>query len=113
MSRRKTPHKPPTISVQTARLSRALFLPNRPASRGLFYWLKGISMTDNIRGGPLPDLGTLEIMADWKQDIRKRFERAQLRYELIGGNGPEIEALGDEMRDFSRVAQVLKGVISS
>jgi hypothetical protein len=68
---------------------------------------------NKIEAGPLPDIATLEIMADWKQDLRARFERAQLRYELIGGNGPEIEALGDEMRDFSRVAQVLKGVIRS
>jgi hypothetical protein len=68
-------------------------------------------MTDNnVEAGPLPDTETLEIVATWKDDLRTRYERAKLRYELIGGNGPEIEALGAEMRDFSRLCKVLKAV---
>jgi hypothetical protein len=62
------------------------------------------------RAGSLPDEETLRIVADWKADLRARYERAQLKYELIGGNGPEVEALGDEMREFSRLCKVLKGV---
>ena len=68
---------------------------------------------ENIEGGPLPDNHTLEIVTDWKADLRARYERARLRYELIGGNGPEIEALGAEMRDFSRLCEVLKGVTAN
>ena len=68
---------------------------------------------DNQEAGPLPDINTLEIVADWKHDLRTRYERAKLRYELIGGNGLEIEALGAEMRDFSRLCEVLKGVTAN
>ena len=69
-------------------------------------------MTDNdVEAGPLPDINTLEIVADWKHDLRTRYERAKLRYELIGGL--EIEALGAEMRDFSRLCEVLKGVTAN
>jgi hypothetical protein len=60
--------------------------------------------------GTLVDTETLRIMADWKQDLRIRYERAQLRWELVGGNGPEIEAIGAEMQAFSDVVQTLKGV---
>jgi hypothetical protein len=69
-----------------------------------------MSHAEDIKSGPLPDIDTLEIVADWKADLRTRYERAKLRYELIGGNGPEIEVLGAEMRDFKRLCQVLKAV---
>ena len=67
---------------------------------------------NNIEAGPLPDIDTLEIIADWKDDLRIRYARAQLRYELIGGNGPEIEAMAAEMADFSRVVAILKGLVA-
>jgi hypothetical protein len=59
----------------------------------------------------IPDTDTLNILATWKADLRIRFERAQLRWELVGGNGPEIEAIAAEMKAFSDVCQTLKGVI--
>ena len=71
-------------------------------------------MTDKkTEAGPLPDIETLAIVADWKHDLRARYKRAELRYELIGGNGPEIEALSAEMEDFKRLCRVLKGVIGN
>jgi hypothetical protein len=30
------------------------------------------------------DLDTLELVADWKEDLRARISRAQLRFELAG-----------------------------
>ena len=59
---------------------------------------------------PLPDIDTLEIVADWRVDLSTRLKRAQLRHELVGLNPEEIAALGDEARDFSRLVKVLKGV---
>jgi hypothetical protein len=39
----------------------------------------------DIKAGPLPDIDTLSVVADWKADILTRYDRARLRYELIGG----------------------------
>jgi hypothetical protein len=68
-------------------------------------------MTDKITAGPLPDIDSLEIIADWRVDLSTRLKRAQLRHELIGLDPEEIAALGDETRDFKRLCQVLKGLI--
>jgi hypothetical protein len=68
-------------------------------------------MTPNdIKAGSLPDIDTLEIVADWRVDLSTRLKRAQLRHELVGINPEEIAALGGEARDFSRLVKVLKGV---
>jgi hypothetical protein len=66
---------------------------------------------DNIMAGPLPDIDTLEIIADWQDDLSMRMKRAQLRHEMIGLSPEEIIELGDEARDFTRLCKVLKGVI--
>jgi hypothetical protein len=58
----------------------------------------------------VPDIETLEIIADWKADLDMRFKRAQLRYELCGDNGEEVLALGEEARAFTRLCKVYKGV---
>ena len=68
-------------------------------------------MTDTTTAGPLPDIDTLEIVADWREDLSTRLQRAQLRHELIGLDPEEIIALADEERDFERLCQVLKAVI--
>lgn len=57
-----------------------------------------------------PDVETLKIMADWKADMRSRYERAQLVFELVGGNGEEVAAISREMAQFSAVCKVLKAV---
>jgi hypothetical protein len=69
-----------------------------------------MSCAEDIRGGPLPDLNTLEIVATWKEDILTRYDRARLRYETIGGNGEEVMALAAEVEDFKRLCKVLKEV---
>jgi hypothetical protein len=68
-------------------------------------------MTDKITAGPLPDIDTLEIIADWREDLTARLRRAQLRYELTGSCREEIVTLGEEARDFARLCNVLKAVI--
>ena len=67
-------------------------------------------MADNAEAGPLPDVDTLSIIADWKQDLRARLRRAQLRHELIGLDPEEIVQLGTEAAEFGRLCAVLKGV---
>ena len=57
-----------------------------------------------------PDIETLRIVSDWKQDLRTRYERAKLKYELIGGNGEEIQAISAEMEQFKKLVTVLKAV---
>jgi hypothetical protein len=64
----------------------------------------------DIKAGPLPDIDTLSVIADWKDDLRIRLRRAQLRHELIGLDPEEIASLGEETRDFSRLCAVLKAV---
>jgi hypothetical protein len=63
--------------------------------------------------GTMVDINTLEIMATWKQDLRVRYERAQLRYELAGDNGEEIMVLGAEMKAFADCCETLKMVASA
>jgi hypothetical protein len=66
-------------------------------------------LTERIRG-IVPDLDTLEIIADWRQDRSARLERARLRHELIGLSPEAIIELGEEARDFSRLCRTLKAV---
>ena len=65
-------------------------------------------MTYNHKAGPLPDTDSLAIVADWREDLSTRLERARLRHELIGLDPEEIISLGEESRDFSRLCRVLK-----
>jgi hypothetical protein len=57
---------------------------------------------NKIEAGPLPDIDTLEVIADWRVDLATRLKRARLRHELIGLDPEEIAAL--------RLCKVLKGV---
>ena len=70
-----------------------------------------MSHAEDIKSGPLPDIDTLSIIADWREELSSRLQRAQLRHELIGLDWEEITALGDEAREFQRLCAVLKGVI--
>ena len=56
------------------------------------------------------DTATLDTIATWKADLRVRYERAKLIWELIGGNGPEIEAISAEMAQFTKLCKALKEV---
>jgi hypothetical protein len=47
----------------------------------------------HIKAGPLPDIDTLSVIADWRVDLSTRLKRAQLRHELIGLDPEEIAAL--------------------
>ncbi len=37
-----------------------------------------------------PDLQALETMADWKESLDARFQRAQLEYGLVGKDSAEL-----------------------
>ena len=61
-------------------------------------WSTGIAIED------------LELIADWKDDLRARLARARLQFELVGGNTETIIALESEVSDFKRVCKTLKAV---
>lgn len=50
----------------------------------------------------LPDLDQLEAIADWRDDLAARIRQAQLRFELIGLDGEDINALVQEASAFKR-----------
>ena len=64
-----------------------------------------------LRAGHCPTSTPYRIIADWREELSSRLQRAQLRHELIGLDWEEITALGDEAREFQRLCAVLKGVI--
>jgi hypothetical protein len=68
-------------------------------------------MPDNIRGGPLPTIECLEIVADWREDLTARIRRARLCQEFDGISPEEIVALSAETESFKRLVRALKGVI--
>jgi hypothetical protein len=49
----------------------------------------------------------LELIADWKDDLRARIARTRLRHELIGVSPEDILSLAEEVRDFRRVCRCL------
>ena len=50
---------------------------------------------------------TLEIIADWQDDLRSRIARGTLRFELIGFDPEEQAALEAEAQEFKRVCRGL------
>ena len=69
-------------------------------------------MTDSkIEGGPLPDIDTLEIVADWREDLTARIRRARLCQEFDGVDPEAIMALSAETESFKRLVHALKGAI--
>lgn len=50
---------------------------------------------------------TLEIIADWKDDLRARIARRQLIFELVDFDVP-FDDLVDETNTFKRVCRALK-----
>jgi hypothetical protein len=50
----------------------------------------------------VPDLDQLEDIADWRDDLTARIRRARLRFELIGLDGKDIDALLQEATAFKR-----------
>jgi hypothetical protein len=57
------------------------------------------------------DVETLELVADWKDDLRARLARAMLVYETIGAGREDVIALGAEVQAFTGVCQALKSVL--
>lgn len=49
----------------------------------------------------------LAIIADWRDDLMVRVDRARLRYELIGLPEEEQQALEDEVAAFKHCCRVL------
>jgi hypothetical protein len=49
----------------------------------------------------------LEQMASWREDLTIRIRRATLKFELIGLDGAEQDALEREAAEFNRCCKVL------
>jgi hypothetical protein len=64
-----------------------------------------------INSGPLPDIDTLDAVADWREDLTMRIRIARLRQEFDDVSPEEVMALSAEAESFKRVAQALKGAI--
>lgn len=54
-------------------------------------------------------IDNLETIADWRDDLRTRIDRACLRFELIGLDPDEQEQLEDEVEQFKRVCKRMHG----
>jgi hypothetical protein len=49
----------------------------------------------------------LVLIADWRDDLVTRIRRAELLFELVDIDHPEIDAVFYEVHDFKRVCRVL------
>jgi hypothetical protein len=54
-------------------------------------------------------LADLVVIADWQDDLLSRIRRAQLRFEFIGLDADEQEALATEVAAFKQVCIALTG----
>ena len=53
-----------------------------------------------------PDVETLEVIADWKEDLQARIRRALLRFELLDVD-LDFGALEEEVSEFTRACRAL------
>jgi hypothetical protein len=51
----------------------------------------------------------LAVIADWRDDLLSRIQRADLRFEFIGLDAGELEALAAETATFTQVCIALAG----
>lgn len=51
----------------------------------------------------------LAVIADWRDDLLSRIRRADLRFEFIGLDADELEALAAEAATFKQVCVALAG----
>ena len=49
----------------------------------------------------------LEAIADWRDDLQSRLQRAQLKFETVGCSFKEHDALHDEGEEFKAVCAAL------
>jgi hypothetical protein len=49
----------------------------------------------------------LEVIANWRDELRERIARAKLRFELVGLDNEEQQALVAEICDFKRICRCL------
>jgi hypothetical protein len=54
----------------------------------------------------MPDVETLEAMADWKESLHERIRLAQLRFELLDADS-DFTGLQDETEDFKRAVRII------
>lgn len=53
----------------------------------------------------------LAVIADWRDDLLSRIRRAHLRFEFIGLDADEQEALAAEVATFKQVCIALAGAL--
>jgi hypothetical protein len=68
-----------------------------------------LSNTDSPAAAQERLIETLTIVADWKDELRKKQARMLLRMELIGVEEDEIDQLRAEFRELERCIRVLAG----
>ena len=51
----------------------------------------------------------LTAIADWRDDLQSRLHRAQLRFEYLGLDADEQDALAAEVAEFNQVCRSLSG----
>ena len=56
-------------------------------------------------------LADLAVIADWRDDLLSRIRRAHLRFEFIGLDADEQEALAAEVATFKQVCIALAGAL--
>jgi len=54
-----------------------------------------------------PDLQALETLAEWKESLDTRFQRAQMQFGLVGMNASELRALFSEGQAWKHVCAAL------
>lgn len=64
------------------------------------------AQSKNIKAGPQPDLDTLEVIADWKDDLRARIARTQLIFELCDCD-VDFQPLVEEVQQFKKCCRCL------
>ena len=67
----------------------------------------GLANDPQILGGLDRLTDDLVVIADWQDDLRSRFARATLRFELIGLDPDEQKELEAEVKEFKRVCRGL------
>jgi hypothetical protein len=56
-------------------------------------------------------LADLEVIADWRDELLCRIQRAHLRFEFVGLDADEQEALAAEVAAFKQVCIALAGLL--
>ena len=75
---------------------------NRGASNRRMHWV-----CSNESNPTPPDLQALETLAEWRESLNVRFNRARLQYGLVGMSPAELRRLYKEGQAWKRICSAL------